>query len=213
MRPLIIAHSASHGASATRGWRMPFGCACAVVSALAFFPREAGAVFTDIGAASLNQLRHQILIRVGTNVAGSVDAANFGTIAGDKVGDGSTQPTASTDIEVKAWTFSFGFVNTDRTVTVTADSTAGMACATPATCGSVIIPLSKVSWVSGNATAPAGGVFDMQSGTFSDGAAQTLASFPSRRRMQNNLTFKFANDAVYPAGTYSGVVTFTASMP
>ncbi len=197
-------------ASARRGWRMLFTCACAGVSALAFSP-EAGAVFTDIG--TLNQLRHQLRIRIGSNVAGSVDTLNFGTIPGDQVGNGGTQPTASTDIEVQAWTFSLGAINTDRTVTVSADSSGGMPCSTPATCGSTIIPLSKVSWVSGNATAPAGGVFDMQSGSFSGSAAQIVASFPSRRRMQNNLTFKFANDVEYPAGTYSGVVTFTASMP
>lgn len=199
------------GVSATRGWRMRFACACAGVSALAFIPLEAGAVFTDIG--TLNQVRHQLLIRVGSNVAGSVDTLNFGTIAGDKVGDGATQPTASTDIEVKAWTFSLGLFNTNRTVTVTADSRGGMTCTTPATCGSVIIPLDKVSWSSSNATAPAGGVFDMQSGVFSGGPSQLLATFPSQRRMQNSLTFKFANDTLYPAGTYRGMVTFTASMP
>ena len=189
-------------ASAQRGWRMALVSLSALCLAC-----EAGAVFTDVD--TLLQAQSQIRIRVGSNAAGTVDTVDFGTIAGNLVGNGTTQPTGSTDIEVNAWTLLPG----SRTVTVSANSSAGMACATAASCGSTIIPFTQVSWIASNSVAPNGGTFDVQSGSFTGSGAQTIASFPSGRRMQNNLTFRYDNTTVYPAGTYSGVVTFTASMP
>ena len=73
-------------ASAQRGWRMALVSLSALCLAC-----EAGAVFTDVD--TLLQAQSQIRIRVGSNTAGTVDTLDFGTIAGNLVGNGTTQPT------------------------------------------------------------------------------------------------------------------------
>jgi len=170
---------------------------------------EAGAVFTAF-ATDLVLPGHAITLRVGTNTPGAVDTVNFGTIAGDKVGDGATQPTAAAvrlDLRARST------IATYRTVTLTADSSAGMACISGTCLGpGTVIPFSQVSWTS-NATAPFLGNFDVQNSSFNGSSAQTLASFTSGSRIQHDLIFKYNNTTVYPAGSYSGKVRFTASMP
>ena len=155
-------------------------------------------------------VRHEITLRVGTNAANSIDIVDFGTIAGDKVGDSATQPTASAvrlDLRARSTAFTY------RTVTLTADSSAGMACISGVCSGSgTIIPFSQVSWTS-NKTAPFLGNFDVQDGSFNGSSAQTLASFTSGSRIQHDLVFKYNNTTLYPAGSYRGTVRFTASMP
>ena len=159
-------------------------------------------------------VRHEITLRVGTNAANSIDIVDFGTIAGDKVGDSATQPTASAvrlDLRARSTAFTY------RTVTLTADSSAGMACISGVCSGSgTIIPFSQVSWtnnaISGGVT-PTSGSFDVQNGSFNGSSAQTLASFTSGSRIQHDLVFKYNNTTLYPAGSYRGTVRFTASMP
>ncbi|MFM9924241.1 hypothetical protein VLK31_14705 [Variovorax sp. H27-G14] len=108
-----------------------------------------------------------------------------------------------------------------RPVTLTATVPAGLTCTTAASCGSNIIPFSTISWVSTNATSPNEG--DIQNGSFAPSTTQSLASFNAAtatvllvnsdtRFMANTLTFKYANTTVYPAGSYSGTVRFTATM-
>ena len=108
-----------------------------------------------------------------------------------------------------------------RPVTLTATVPAALTCTTSASCGANVIPFSDISWVSTNATSPSEG--DIQNGSFAAGTTQTLASFNAAtatvlllnsdtRFMSNTLTFKYANTTVYPAGSYSGTVRFTATM-
>ncbi|SFQ56926.1 hypothetical protein SAMN05216567_12034 [Variovorax sp. OK605] len=108
----------------------------------------------------------------------------------------------------------------NRPVTLTATVPAGLSCTTTS-CSATVIPFSEISWVSTNATSPAEG--DIQSGAFVAGSTQTLASFDGAtatillvngdtRFMSNTLTFRYANTTVYPAGSYSGTVRFTATM-
>lgn len=109
----------------------------------------------------------------------------------------------------------------NRPVTLTATVPAGLTCTTAASCASTVIPFSDISWVSTNATNPAEG--DIQNGSFVPNSTQPLASFDAAtatillvnsdtRFMANTLTFRYANTTVYPAGSYSGTVRFTATM-
>lgn len=109
----------------------------------------------------------------------------------------------------------------NRPVTLTAAVPNGLACITPATCGTALIPFSTISWQSADATSPAQG--DIQSDIFVPSSTQLLASFngatatilllnSDTRFMSNTLTFKYTSATVYPAGSYSGTVRFTATM-
>jgi hypothetical protein len=180
-----------------------------VASFLLVFQSEA--VVTDLG--NIAQSQHQIRIRIGADQSG-VDTVNFGTIMGERVGNGQAvnAQTAGVSLSVQAWTLG----DTERVVTVTADSSAGMNCVTPASCGNITIPFDTVSWsVGGTQKSGGDGVngAGLRSGTFSTSAVQPIARFSSDTRLQSTLFFRYANATVYPAGTYSGRVTFTASMP
>jgi hypothetical protein len=191
-------------ASARRGWRTLVSSATALGL---LTPTEA--VFTNL---ILPSLLNNITISVGSTNATTIDTVNFGTIAGNVVGNSAAVAAPGTvAVVVTGRTFFAG----SKTVTVNADSSAGMSCQSPSTCASTIIPFSAVSWTVSNSVTPSGSpsVFDIQAGSFNGSASQTIASFPSQKTMSNTLSFNYANSAVYPAGSYRGRVTFTASMP
>lgn len=109
----------------------------------------------------------------------------------------------------------------NRPVTLTATVPVGLTCTTASSCGANVIPFSDISWVSTDRTNPTQG--DIQNGSFVSGSTQTLASFDGAtatillvngdtRFMANTLSFQYANTTVYPAGSYSGTVSFTATM-
>lgn len=73
------------------------------------------------------------------------------------------------------------------------------------------IPFSQISWTSsgngdGTATQP------VPAGTF-NGGTQTLATFPVNTWRESCHTFRYGNDAVVSAGTYTGRVVYTLSAP
>ncbi len=120
---------------------------------------------------------------------------------------------------------------TSRPVTLRVDSSTGLSCQS-GSCGSTIIPFSKISWTVSNSS----GSGDIQSGQFNGSTNQQLATFEanatycssgitflgacifgswfyqSNRMNATRLTFTYANDILYPAGAYKGTVYFTASM-
>ena len=103
-----------------------------------------------------------------------------------------------------------------RNLRLTVDSSAGMSCITPTTCGSVIIPFGKVGWVAHEKDGQ-NDANDIQSGVFGGIGSQSLVNYtccnPSRTFvMANTLVFTYSNDTLYPAGQYRGRVTFTATL-
>ncbi|HEX7043139.1 MAG TPA: hypothetical protein VF203_00860 [Burkholderiales bacterium] len=72
------------------------------------------------------------------------------------------------------------------------------------------IPISSISWTS----TAVGGAVPIPAGQFAAGS-QVIATLPLSKGsdlwMGGQLTFYFANAAVYPAGTYSGTISFTAT--
>lgn len=116
--------------------------------------------------------------------------------------------------------------STSRPVTLRVDSSLGLACQSGG-CGTTVIPFSKISWTVSNN----GGTGDIQNGQFTGSTSQQIATFDANATYcslwfivcfgwtyQSNvmngtrLTFTYANDTLYPAGTYKGTVYFTASM-
>ncbi len=92
------------------------------------------------------------------------------------------------------------------TATLTAAVPAGLTNGTGDT-----IPFSQINWTSsgngdGNAAQP------VPAGSFSTGT-QTLASFPSNTWRESCHSFRYSNDAVVAAGTYTGRVVYTLSAP
>jgi hypothetical protein len=75
--------------------------------------------------------------------------------------------------------------------------------------GSEAIPFSQISWVmSGNGDT----VIQFPNGSFT-GGTQTLATLPANTWKEQCMTFTYANTVVPAAGTYTGRVTYTLSLP
>ena len=73
------------------------------------------------------------------------------------------------------------------------------------------IPFGQISWTSsGNGDT---GTQPFPAGTFSGGSTQTLASFPANTWRESCHTFSYANANLVAAGTYTGRVTYTLSLP
>ncbi|CAA2099189.1 hypothetical protein [Variovorax paradoxus] len=191
--------------------------AAVAVALLAGVAPRADAVFTY---APTSSAAYGITLQVGSAVA--IDEVVFnatGTNAGLATG---TAIAGSQPITIRVSPARPArLLVENRPVTLTATVPVGLTCTTAPTCSATVIPFNQISWVSTNATNPAEG--DIQSGTFVGGSTQTLASFDGAtatvllvngdtRFMSNTLNFRYANTTVYPAGSYSGTVRFTATM-
>jgi hypothetical protein len=194
------------------------------LAALSAWPAEA--VVTYFNGSG----QRSITLRVGSNnttvntVTFDVTGANVApspTAVTGVPGGGApvTSPTGGIEIEMTVNRRG----NNGETVRLLANSTAGMAC-TGGGCGSTSVPFTTVSWTSHNLEAGAGKVgLDIQSGTFSGSAAQQLVSLTVPATyggnsvdsviVRNVLIFTYANSTLYPSGNYSGIVTFTATVP
>jgi hypothetical protein len=67
------------------------------------------------------------------------------------------------------------------------------------------LSFNTISWVASDTSIP--------SGTYNGTAAQTLATFNTSTQIENCHTFSYSNGAMIPAGTYTGRVVYTLSMP
>lgn len=187
--------------------------------ALVACPSPAGAVVLT----TYLSVSEGITLRVGS-AGGTIDEVRFdvsnanvapspGVIAG--AGAGAIAITVSADK---------GSLFGPTVATLTASSSAGLPCITPASCGSTVIPFSAISWVSANLDTGTNAGNDIQNGSFDGSASQQLAQFAlpgllqtlflgsSRTQMTNTLSFSYVNGTLYPAGSYRGRVTFTATM-
>lgn len=186
------------------------------------WPQPAGAVFTFTPLGN----PREVTLRVGSanattnNVTFTVTNANVSptpTPVTGVPGGGApvTSPTGGIEIRV-ATRMPLSLFGTD-TMTLTVDSTAGLACVGGTGCGATVIPMTTISWTSYN-TDPSGD--DIPSGAFTGSATQQLASysvytgFPWNGQsvtMTNVLVFQYSNATLYPSGRYSGRVVYTAT--
>lgn len=191
-----------------------------LVAAVGFI-HEAGAVFTftDFGSP------RQVIMQVGSanttvnNVTFNVTNANISptpTPVTGVPGGGTTATTPANGTEIRVTTrYPDPGGTNSRQVTLTVDSSAGLACVGGTGCGTTLIPFSTVSWTSYNhdATYP---TFDIQNGTFNGSATQQLTNFNvtgASITMSNVLIFSYDNATLFPSGQYKGRVTYTASIP
>lgn len=203
------------------GWKLVSGAGLRVLLGLwagLFFTHDACAVFTFTAYTPVRQ----ITMRVGSagatvnNVTFNVTGANISptpTPVTGVPGGGAPVTSPAGGVEVRLTT---GLVSPGgQQVTLTANSSAGMACVGGTGCGTTNIPFTTVSWTSFNhdATYPN---FDIQNGTFTGAANQTLTNYTvsgASVTMSNVLIFQYNNAIIYPAGQYTGRVIYTASIP
>lgn len=173
---------------------------------------EAGAVVTLVSGYSGTR---RLTLRIGTASSGIVDTVNF-TVPATSVGSGPV--AASSGGVVFRMYMQVPLSKIPQSMATTVDSSVGLTCTTPASCGGTIIPFSDISWVVTPAPSGTYAGFDLQNGTFTGGTAQPLLGFSliggsGSVEVQATMNFTFANSTVYPAGTYQGRVTYTATLP
>lgn len=158
----------------------------------------------------------QIRLRIGDT--GATITTVSSTVAGGNVGSGVGQPTtapASARGPVCAANSIFfnaeARANPARTATLTADSTTGLSCTTPATCGTDNIPFTQIGW--GNVVLAAYSPVTIPGGAFNGSAAQSIISFSTSNQSQDCLRFQYLNTNIVRQGNYAGNVTFTLTMP
>lgn len=166
----------------------------------------------------------QITLQVGSSQFGTVNSVTF-NVNGDKVSPNNTPIVGSPS--VTAGTAAANPANgilirltseipksltgVWQNLKLTVNSSVGLTCVSGSGCGSTVIPFNTISWVSYNR-----GGYDIDDGTFDGGATQLLfwvGSLNAGLKLENTLVFTYANDTLYPAGQYTGRVTYTASLP
>ena len=162
-----------------------------------------------------------------------VDTVEF-NVSGNNVGLTPTAVTGTPTIEISVTPVRpVTSSSTARPVSLRVDSSSGLVCQSGSGCGATIIPFSKISWTVSNSSGAAAG--DIQNGIFNNSSSQQIASFnanatycsgfvflgaclfgswyyQSNTMNATRLSFTYANDVIYPAGSYKGTVYFTASM-
>lgn len=158
---------------------------------LAAIPAQAGAVAVILSKAPNSEL----YLRVGSPGA-TVDTVTFNVPMG-ALGNG--QPiTGNPPVEIEARLRAPPPKEPVAQLTVDSSS--------PLTSNGETLSFTEFSWTSSDTA-------DIPSGRFDGTASQLIAEIPPPRRHQATLTFQFDNDIVVGAGTYTGQVTFTLSVP
>lgn len=212
-----------------RSWRCGHSAwAALAVCASAGLP--AHAVITTVTDTGSN---YSLYLRVGSEVG--VDTVTF-DVTGNNVGLTPTAVVGTPAIDV--WVTPLRPAtssSTARPVTLRVSSPAFLACQSGG-CGSTQIPFGKISWAASANSGPTSGDIQSTSSPFTGGANQLIASFnanagsycpvwppvlcsifggyvyETNTLQATRMTFSYANDVIYPAGTYRGTVRFTASM-
>jgi len=172
------------------------------------YSRPAAAASVIIGFDPLIASGGLVLV-VGdvTNPLGAQPTVTFNLGATPVGGGAAVTGTPAVQIEMAARRF--GNNNT----------TAQLLAQVPAGLGTVPnqIPINLISWTSALPATPPGGMTLIPSGQFAGAGTQVIHTMPvqgnATRYAGAVMTFSYANTQVFPGGTYSGVVTYTATMP
>jgi hypothetical protein len=168
-----------------------------------------------------------ISLQIGSTSTGNVNSVNFdvsnallapnnASVQGTPSSDTpSTSPTGGVPIIFSA-TFTSRAATNYVNVKVTATTPVGLTCVAGSGCGSTVVPFNTISWVAyGNGTDSNSQVADVKSGTFVNNGTQNLsyAGYKgSSPTVSNNLIFNYNASTIYPAGRYTGRVTYTATI-
>ena len=138
----------------------------------------------------------QLRLTVGSG-GGTIDVVSF-NIAAASIGNGVAivgAPTITIVARARAT------LANSRTATLTADSSSMLRNA--ASGGQ--LSFSAISWTASDS--------DIPSGSFAGMAGQVLATFLNSRQVTTTHTFRYANTQILDAGTYTGRITYTLTMP
>jgi hypothetical protein len=184
--------------------RMRSGLLALLVSAAL----PAAAVTVAIGNGT-QQLRLRVGATGGTIslVTFTVPAASAGngtpivgtTLASAGSAQGASFPACPAN-NVRVWARARAPINNSRTATLQVNSSGSL------TSGVNSIPFTDFDWITSSGP-------EIPSGAFSGAPAQVLMAFQNSREVGMCLQFRFLNNTVYPAGTYTGQLTYNISMP
>jgi hypothetical protein len=167
-----------------------------MLGCLFLFSSPAHAVTVTLGVYKF--FTGRLVLQVGSPT-GSVDTVSFQVPAG-QVGDNTPLQATSQPVRVSVaaqsslWAEFLGGV----TVTLTANSS------TPLSNNTYTIPFTEIGWTSSDS--------DIPSGRFDGSANQVLLTFTGSKQVYVDQTFYYANSQVVAPGTYTGTVTYTATM-
>ena len=140
------------------------------------------------------------------------------TVPAASLGGGTQAMTTNSAVTVSPWDgFTFCTVPAQvyvggfyRTPGTGANATLTVTSPLNLVSGTNTLPFGNISWVSsgiGDATPT------IPSGTFVAGTSQTLLSIARNNWFESCLQFNYANATVFPAGTFTGRVTYTLTSP
>jgi hypothetical protein len=161
-----------------------------------------------------------IFFRIGDGVwptpGGTTSAVGFALTP--SIPSGGTTPVAGNNTAVNWSGGAPGFAVTasNNVLPVEVRSNAGQislraTVSTPLTSGANTIPMSEITVATSDANLPAPPIPNTGTGTGVNVIGTSFSNLVTLRTA--SWTFSYANSASRPAGTYSGVVTFTASTP
>jgi hypothetical protein len=127
-----------------------------------------------------------VVLGTTNTAAGSAQAPNFAT--------------ACAANNVRIWARARSTVANSRTATLQVNSSGNLVS------GGNAIPFTDFGWVTSAGT-------EIASGNFSGSPTQPLMTFQNSREVSVCLRFQFNNTTIYPAGTYTGQLTFNLQMP
>ena len=140
------------------------------------------------------------------------------TVPASAVGSGTAQTMTSDSTQSVSFYDNFVVCNPPAQVyiggwvrTPAGTGTGVLSVTSPATLtsGTTTIPFSQISWTS---TANGNTTPDIPAGSF-NGGTLTLRNIAAGNWVENCHTFAYANTTVVAAGTYTGRVTYTLSLP
>ena len=196
--------------------------ALAVFLVLAALGEQAGAVVTvTTGYTGTRTLT----LRVGATAG--VDTVQF-NVQGATVGNSQAYaaPVSGNATSIAATGTGVTFrmymqvpsINIPQPMTTTVTSPAALTCST-GNCSGYSIPFSSIGWTVSPAPSGTYAALDLQNGVFvSGGGTQTLLNFSlttaaGAAEVASTMNFYYTNTVAYPAGTYTGTVTYTTSLP
>jgi len=185
------------------------------------------ATAADAATIAIGTGARRLIFRVGAGSGaaggstGTINVVTF-TVPAANVGDGTaivgTVAPASPDcpagtVVIDAQARTTAGAGNSRNVTISANSSVALIA------GAFTIPFTQIDWISSTP----GGIAclatptTIPSGTFTGAAGQSLyqapGTFPSPAQACACMQFRYLNQNVASAGTYTGRVTYTLSMP
>ena len=146
-------------------------------------------------------------------VSVTVPAASVGNGTAQAMTSDSTQSTSPYDnyavCNPPAQVYVGGSYRQPNATTGAASATLQVSTPATLTSGTDSIAFSQIKWSS---TANGNAAADIPAGAF-NGGTLFLANVPRNVYLENCFTYSYTNDAVVPAGSYTGRAVFTLSVP